>query len=141
MDHIVYLDAKSNELEKLLTGEKSMIIRGASGRKLPYDRVNRGDVLYFINNNAEGNVKLKSIVESVFNSDKLSVEESVALVKGNQNEFQLTEKQFQNWAGKRYVVLIGVSHIEEIKPFAIDKSSYGNMDDWLAVERIDCVQK
>jgi len=36
MDHIVYLDTKSNELEKLIDSEKSMIIRGWTGRKMPY---------------------------------------------------------------------------------------------------------
>jgi len=141
MDHIVYLDSKSNELEKLLAGEKSMIIRGATGRKLPYGRVNKGDVLYFVNNNAEGMVKAKGIVESVLNSDKLSVEESISLVKENQSKLQLTEKQFQKSAGKRYVVLIRVSHTEEIQSFAIDKSNYSNMDDWLLVERIRNVKK
>jgi len=34
MNHVVYLDAKSNELENLLSGKKSMIIRGATGRKV-----------------------------------------------------------------------------------------------------------
>ena len=28
MDHVVYLDTKANELEKLLNGTKKMIIRG-----------------------------------------------------------------------------------------------------------------
>ncbi|MFW6294394.1 MAG: hypothetical protein ACOC1M_01600, partial [Halanaerobium sp.] len=81
MDHLVYLDAKANELEKLFDGSKSMIIRGAAGRKLPYGRVNEGDVLYFINNNSEGLVKARAIVDSVFNSEKMSKEESTALVE------------------------------------------------------------
>jgi hypothetical protein len=29
MDHVVYLDAKEKELDKLRSGQKSMIIRGA----------------------------------------------------------------------------------------------------------------
>ena len=41
MDHVVYLDAKANELDRLLDGSKAMIIRGATGRKLPYGRVHR----------------------------------------------------------------------------------------------------
>ena len=45
MHHVVYLDSKANEMEKLLSGSKSMIIRGAAGRKLPYGRVNKGDEL------------------------------------------------------------------------------------------------
>lgn len=42
MDHVVYLDARAKELEKLLDGRKTMIIRGAAGRKLPYGKVNKG---------------------------------------------------------------------------------------------------
>lgn len=141
MDHVVYLDAKANELEILLDGSKTMIIRGATGRKLPYGRVNKGDILYFINNNAEGTVKAKAIVDSVFNSDKMSTEESVALVKKHQDKLNLSENQFKKWAGKRYIVLIGLKKIEEVKSFAIDKSNYGNMDDWLLVEKIDTVKK
>lgn len=141
MDHVVYLDAKANELEKLLSGSKTIIIRGAAGRKLPYGRVNQGDILYFINNNAEGIVKAKAIVNSVFNSDKMSSEESVTLVKKHQDKLNLSENQFKKWAGKRYIVLIELKKTEEIKSFSIDKSNYGNMDDWLLVEKIDTVKK
>lgn len=140
MDHVVYVDAKANELEKLLDGSKTMIIRGATGRKMPHGRVNKGDILYLINNNAEGDIKAKAIVASVFNSDKLDKEESAALVTKNQNSLQLSDKQFQKWAGKRYLVLIEVTGIEKVTPFAIDKSNYGNMDDWLPVENIDSVK-
>lgn len=140
MDHVVYLDAKANEMENLLNGKKTMIIRGATGRKLPYGRVNVDDVLYFINNNAEGLVKAKGIVLSVLNSEKMAEEKSIALVKTQQNKLQLTDKQFQRWAGKRYIVLIEISKVEEIKFFAIDKSDYGNMDDWLPVGEIEAVK-
>ncbi len=141
MDHVVYLDAKANELEKLLDGNKTMIIRGATGRKLPYGRVCEGDVLYFINNNGEGVVKAKCVVANVFNSDKMSTEESISLVKKHQDELELSDKQFKKWAGKRYIVLIGLKKVEGLKPFEIDKSNFGNMDDWLPVEKIEAVKK
>jgi hypothetical protein len=139
MDHIVYLDAQAKELENLLAGKKTMIIRGATGRKLPHGRVDAGDVLYFINNNAEGGVRARANVKSAFHSEKMTEEESRALVKKNQPKLSLTEKQVKRWAGKRYIVLIEVANIEEIHPFAIDKSAYGNMDDWLPVGRIKSV--
>ena len=59
MDHIVYLNHKAKELENLINGSKSMIIRGAMGRKLPYGILNIGDVLYFAENNGDGLVKAK----------------------------------------------------------------------------------
>jgi hypothetical protein len=136
MDHIVYVDAKASELEKLLDGTKTTIIRGAAGRKMPYGRVNPGDVLYLINNNAEGLIRAKAKVKNVFNSEKMTKEDSVQLVSDNQEKLQLTPHQKKRWAGKRYLVLIEVSEVSEIEPFSIDKSGYGNMDDWLPVENI-----
>ncbi len=139
MDHVVYLDVQAKELENLLAGSKAMIIRGATGRKLPHGRVDVGDMLYFINNNAEGAVRAKAKVRSVFHSEKMTEDESRVLVEKNQSKLRLTEKQMKRWAGKRYIVLIEVADVQEVPPFAIDKSNYGNMDDWLPVEKIDSV--
>ena len=141
MDHVVYLDANAKELELLLSKKKTMIIRGATGRKLPYGRVHQDDVLYFINNNAEGLVRASAKVKSVHNSDKLSEEESAQIVDRYQDKLQLTKKQYDRWAGKRFLVLIEISEVKKVEPFKIDKSNYGNMDDWLPVEQIERVRK
>lgn len=79
-------------MEKLLNCKKSMIIRGATGRKLPYGRVNIGDKLYFINNNAERLLKTKGIVSSVFHSEKMNKDKSKSLLQQNQSKLQLTDK-------------------------------------------------
>jgi len=139
MDHVVYLDAQAMELENLLSGNKTLIIRGATGHKTPHGRVDAGDTLYFINNNAEGMARAKGKVKSAFHSGKMTEDESRALVKKNQPKLSPTEKQFKRWAGKRYIALIEVADVKEIQPFAIDKSNYGNMDDWLPVEKIESV--
>ena len=140
MDHVVYLDSKAKELDLLLAAKKTMIIRGAAGRKLPHGRVNDGDILYFIENNAKGMILATARVESVFNSEKMTEEESIQLVNSNQAKLQLTKQQFDRWAGKRYLVLIEVTGVEKVEPFQIDKSGYGNMDDWLPVEQIEKVK-
>jgi hypothetical protein len=139
MDHVVYVDARTNELDKLLDRSKKMIIRGAAGRKLPYGRVNKDDVLYFINNDGSGLIKAKGVVESVYNSDKMSKEESIKLVKRNQDKLKLSENQFKRWVGKRYIVLIEVKNVEPVSPFKIDRSNLGNMDDWLFIQDINRV--
>lgn len=140
MDNIVYLDSKAKELENLITGKKTMIIRGAMGRKLPHGRVFENDTLYFIENNGNGIVKAKAIVARVFNSDKLTKEESVEIVQKNQDKLQLNKGLENRFAGKRYLVLISIKDFSEIEPFKIDRSEYGNMDDWLPVENIEKVK-
>jgi hypothetical protein len=141
MDHIVYLDTKAQELEKLLAGEKSMIVRGATGRKLPYGRVQPGDTLYFVRNNGEGTVQVSATVNAVYNSEKLSKEESKQVLNENQPKLALTPEQVKRWGGKRYLVLVEVEDICSVEPFGFDRSGFGNMDDWLPVENVDNVKR
>jgi hypothetical protein len=136
MDHVVYLDAQAKEMENLLAGKKVMIIRGAAGRKIPHGRVTGDDILFFINNNAEGLVRAKGRVVSAFHSEKMTEDESKRLVESFQGKLLLTQKQIVRWAGKRYLVLVEVGDVEEVLPFRIDKSQYSTMDDWLPVEDI-----
>lgn len=140
MDNIVYLDYKAKELDNLISGKKTMIIRGATGRKLPYGRVFKGDVLYFIENKGDGLVKAKAKVKDVFNSEQLTKTESEELVKQNQNKLLLDSGLIKRFSGKRYIVLITIESFQKMDPFKIDRSAYGNMDDWLPVEDINKVK-
>lgn len=115
-------------------------MRGATGRKLPYGRVHVGDVLYFIRNNGEGLVRAKAMVLNVFNSEKMTKEDSAKLVDDYAKGLQLSDKHYKKWAGKRYLVLITVGQVLELEPFKIDRSHYSNMDDWLPVEDINTMR-
>jgi hypothetical protein len=138
-DHVVYTDSKADELSKIMSGTKTMILRGAAGRKLPYGRVDPGDILYFVENDGSGFVQGRAIVKNVLNSEKLTPEESTEMVEERQRFLQFTEKQFKRWAGKRHLVLIEIEGSEPVEPFSVDKSEYGNMDDWLPVGDIQTV--
>jgi hypothetical protein len=139
MDHVVYVDKKANEMQRLIDGEKSIIIRGANGRKLPYNRVHAGDCLYLINNSAEGEAKAKANVKRVVQSEKMTEEESCQMIVDYQSGLQLTPAQLKRWNGKKYLIMIELDQIQAIDPIKIDKSNYGNMDDWLPVEDINTV--
>lgn len=140
MDHVVYTDFRADELSLLLSGKKRMIVRGATGRKMPYGRVNKGDRLFFINNNAESYVRAEGMVRKVINSEKMTESESRDFLRSRQEMLLLTDAQLARWGGKRYIVLIEVSDVKETAPFGIDKSGYGNMDDWLPVGNIESVR-
>jgi len=140
MDHIVYLDASSKEYENFISKEKSYIIRGATGRKLPYNRVAEGDTLYFVNNNGEGTIKSKGIVKNTIFTDKLTEEDSCKIFDIYNKKALLTTKAVNRFRGKRYLTLIEVKKFEEITPFLFDKSDYQNMDDWLIVGEISRVK-
>lgn len=140
MDHIVYVDAKQGELEKLVCGAARMLVRGATGRKLPYGRVQRGDRLFFVKNDGTCLAHAWAKVTMVWNSSPLSTQESREVIEGNQDQLQLSPKQLQRWSGKRFLVLIGLDQVFPLTPFAIDRSEFGNMDDWLPVGDIERIK-
>jgi len=133
MDHVVYLDRKAKELENLASGIKTMIIRGAMGRKLPYGKVVENDTLYFIENIGDGLVKAKAEVTQVFNSEQLTKEQSLMLVEQHQSKLMLNSALMKRFAGKRYIVLITIKNFVNLDHFRIDRTQFGNMDDWLPV--------
>ena len=139
MDHVVYLDTKSKELENLVIGNKSMIIRADEKKKVPYGRVKEGDVLYFINNAGTNMVEAKGVVSSVFYSDRLSREESFETIIRNQDKLQLPDNQFEQVAGKSFLVLIGIGYIDELEPFFIEKDNFNGIDDWIPIDKIDMI--
>jgi hypothetical protein len=141
MEHVVYLEAKEKELEKLVSKEKRMIIRGAAGRKLPYGRVFPGEVLWFIENKGDGLVRGKAVVKQVFNSGKLTAAEALHLIEENQATLNLSLDQVKRWSGKRYLVLIELENFALVELFAIDRSSFGNMDDWLVVHDVQILRR
>lgn len=140
MDHVVYLDVKAKELDNLKKGIKSMIIRGAMGRKFPYGKVEIGDRLFFIENKGDGLIKAKAVVSSVVNTEQLTKEESLKILEQNQNKLHLDTGLKKRFGGKRYLVLISIKDFRETENFQIDRSSFGNMDDWLPVGDIDHVR-
>ena len=134
MEHLVYCDKKAKVWEKLLSGQKTLIVRGAAGRKLPHSRVFKGEKLYFIENDGSGLITGTGVVKNVDNLVKLTDEESRSIISERQNELQLTEEQIKRWAGKKCLCLIEVENVAEISPLKYDRQK--NMDDWITVEDI-----
>lgn len=135
MVHLVYCNDKEKVLEKILSGPKTMVVRGAAARKIPHSRVFDGETLYFMK---KGTAKITAMatVESVQNYVKLSDEDIVKTLEANQERLQLSDKQKERWH-KKCLCLVGFKDVIEILPLDFDHQ--GNMDDWLIVEKIEDV--
>lgn len=135
MVHLVYCDNKENVYEKIIAGTKTMVIRGAAGRKLPHSRVFEGEQLYFMKKGT-GLITAKATVKSVHNYTKLSLDESLEIMNENQAKLNLSDQQVVRWH-KKCLCLIEFEGVEEIEPLNFDHQ--GNMDDWLIVDKIENV--
>jgi len=135
-EHLVYLSKEAKELEKLFNHQKTMIIRGASGRKSPLGgRVKQGDILYFVETGGSFLVTARAVVKSVNETDKMTEEESIDFVNKYAKELNLSKEQYKRWAGKKYLCLIEVDQLESIEPFKYNRTN--NMDDWIITDDIN----
>lgn len=139
MVHLVYCDnaGKKGErvLDKILEGTKTMVVRGAAGRKIPHSRVFPDETLYFME---KGSLKITASakVKDVKNYIKLADEEITAVLEENQPKLALTEKQKNRWH-KKCLCLVEFENVQAIEPMDFDHQ--GNMDDWLIIEKIEDV--
>lgn len=136
MVHLVYCDDKEKVLEKILNGEKTMVIRAAAGRKIPHSRVFEGEKLYFMK---KGTAKISAMAEvkSVQNFVKLTEEQIDEVLDKNADKLNLSEKQRLRWH-KKCICLTEFQNVEEIVP-PLEFERQGNMDDWLIMEKIEDV--
>ena len=135
MVHLVYCDNKEKVLEKILDGSKTMIVRGAAGRKIPHSRVFEDEILYFMKKGSK-KISATARVKNVQNFVKLTDEEIKETLEKNQDKLMLSEKQKERWH-KKCLCLIEFDNLEEITPLDFDHQ--GNMDDWLIIEKIEDV--
>jgi len=137
MVHLVYCDneGKNGEkvLDKILTGTKTMVVRGAAGRKIPHSRVFEGEILYFMQKGTS-KISATAMVENVENHIKLTEEEIIKILEENQSKLNLSLKQKERWH-KKCLCLVQFKDVKEIIPLEFDHQ--GNMDDWLIVEKIE----
>lgn len=133
--HLVYCDDKEKVLEKILNKEKTMVVRGAAGRKIPHSRVDMRDTLYFMEKGTK-KITAKAVVDLVENYVKLTPEETTKVLLDHQDRLHLSEKQKERWH-KKCLCLVGFTDVTSIEPLDFDHQS--NMDDWLMIEKIEDV--
>lgn len=139
MVHLVYCDnaGKKGErvLDKILAGKKTMVVRGAAGRKIPHSRVFEGETLYFMEKGSM-QISAKAKVKKADNLVKLTDDDITRILEENQSKLNLTEKQKARWH-KKCLCLVEFEEVEAIEPLEFERQS--NMDDWLILEKIEDV--
>lgn len=142
MDHVAILRKSWNLLPKILSGEKTIESRWYKARFAPWDKVNKGDIIYFKNSGEKVTAKakvnkvlqFKELDEVVFNKIIDNYADEICLLETEYNEY---------YQSKNYCILIFLDQTSVktiVKPFDIDKSGYGVSTAWMCVGDINDVK-
>ena len=138
MNHLVYLDPHAGELEKILSGIKSMVLKEFDPA-LPTQPVRPGDSLYFLRNKDDCAVRVKATVIRVLPFIHSLDEDLSHVLKEMQPKLQLTEDQYNYWSGKNQVLLVEFDSAQKIGVIHVATDKITDKSSWIAFEEFGLV--
>lgn len=143
MHHIAIMRKSWGLLPKILTGEKIIESRWYKNRYSPWDRIKKGDIVYFKDSGEP--VTIKAEVSKVIQYPNLTPAKIKWILQkyGVKDGLGIDElgKYYQRFKDRKYCLLIFLENSQRIKPFDINKTGYGNMAAWIVVDGINRIRK
>lgn len=139
MNHLVVLDAQVSELEKILSGVKTMLVKEFDPSFALAHPVNPGDSLYFLRSRNESTLRVKANVTRVL-PVTTNMDEGIALsLKEMQSKLQLTENQFNTWSRMKQVLLVEFTAAQKIPATVVAPEKLKEPSHWIAFEELSLI--
>lgn len=128
--------------DKILSREKKIESRWYFVRRAPWDKIKKGDVVYF--KNAGERVKIRASVSRVMQFANLTEERVKWILEKYGKDDGIGEERipefFKRFRDKKYCMLIFLKNPVAIKPFRIDKTGFGAMSAWITVASVSKIR-
>jgi len=134
MNYLVFLDANAGELEKILSGVKTMLVKKIDPAQPTVQPVNPGDSLYFLRDQDECTLRVKATVLRVLFFTNCVGEDLSHILKEMQPRLQLTEDQYNYWSTKGQVLLVEIGLAQKIGVIQVASNEINNQSDWIPFE-------
>ena len=137
MNYLVFLDPSAMELEKILSGVKTMIAKEFN--PLAESSVRPGDSLYFLRNRHECELRVKATVVRALPVTNYRVDDLSHALKEMQPRLQFTEAQFNDWSAKKQLVLVQFDSAHKIDVIHVAANKITDRTEWIAFEAFDFI--
>lgn len=142
MDHVAILNKKLPWLERIKSGEKTVESRWYLHKKAPWNNIAIGDRVFF--NNSGEMITLKAMVCEVKLYGELNPNTAKDLVKKYVADLGIKAHEVDAFLHsverKRFCILITLTDIIGVDPFAISKKGFGSMSAWITVADINQIK-
>jgi len=134
MNHLVFVEAGAGELEKILSGTKTMLIKECDLGQAAAQPVRAGDSLYFLRDNDERTLRVKATVKRVLLVANTLGQDLSHTLKEWQPRLQLTEGQYNGWSAKEQAVLVEFDSAHKIGAIQVAAQAMEDRSNWMAFE-------
>lgn len=129
MIHIVICDNKYKELDKIVNGERTILLRGSASRRIPHSRIFINDELYFVEKGSN-EAMYHAHVTNAESYSKLTSMEIDKIFDENCDKLNLCDEEINKWK-KKCICVIEFDNLESIEPVNI--GNYTPLEDWIMV--------
>jgi hypothetical protein len=136
MNYLVFLDPAAGELEKILSGVKSMVLKEIDPQEPGEQPVEPGDLLYFLRDNDACDARVQATVARVWPAEAGQDEDLSRILKELQPRLQLTEDQYNPWSVKKQALLIEFEGAHKIEEVQVAPEKITLRKTWIAFEEI-----
>ncbi len=140
MNFFVFLDAQAGELEKILSGTKSMVVKKFDPADTTGQAVEPGDSLYFLKNGDDWDLRVVATVVQVLSYESSLGEDLSHLLKEVQPKLQLTEEQYNRQAGMKRILLVEFASAHKIELVHVAADKIRDRSDWIAFEDFSLIK-
>ncbi|RJQ18213.1 hypothetical protein C4573_00640 [Candidatus Woesearchaeota archaeon] len=141
MQHVAIMKKSWKLTEKILSGKKKIESRWYSSKIAPWDNIHAGDVVYFKDSGDPVTIRaeVEKVLQFSLNRDKVK---EILMQYGHADgiAIQDIQKSYEKLKKKKYCILVFLRNPFKITPFNIDKTGFGNMAAWIAVEDINSIK-
>ena len=141
MNHLVFLDTRAGELEKILSGVKSMVVKEFDPAQTTVHPVRPGDSHYFLRDKDECALRVKATVVRVLSFTNSTEEDLSHILKEQQPRLQLTEAQYNTWSVKKQVQLVEFNCAHKIDMIQVAAHKISDRSDWIAFEQFSLIME
>ena len=135
MQHLAILSKKRKLLDKIISKEKTIESRWYKFKKPPFNSIKENEIIYFKESGMPVTAKAK--VEKALFFENLSEEKIKEILNEHGKNLGVDMSYFEEIKDKKFCSLIFLKDAEEITPFEINKTGYGNMSAWISFNKIE----
>lgn len=139
MNYLVFLDVNAGELEKILSGVKTMLVKEFDPAQTTAHPVIPGDSLYFLRDQDDCALRVQATVVRVLPVVNVLDEDLLHTLKEMQPRLQLTESQYNYWSVKKQVLLVEFSAAQKIPVMQVASTKIVNPSDWMPFEEFSLI--
>lgn len=139
MNHLVFLEPRAGELEKILSGIKTMVLKEFDLVQPAAIPVSSGDSLYFLRNKDDFAIRVKATVVRVAPFTNPPGEDLPHTLKEMQPKLQFTEDQYSYWSAKKQVLFVEFDSAQKIGIIHVAPNKIMDWPGWIHFEEFSLI--